>query len=60
LLGRRQISRAHLIDPTNDNGGRKMAWAPPSSYANRCVFACSNKELVCASLASAPTNAPVK
>jgi outer membrane protein assembly factor BamB len=48
--GYREISRAHLIDPTNDYGARKMAWTPPS-YANRCVFARNDRELVCASLA---------
>ena len=49
--GYQEISRAHLLDPTNDYGGRKMAWTPPA-YANRCVFARSDKELVCASLAA--------
>ena len=49
--GYEEISRAHLLEPTNDFGGRKMAWSPPS-YAQRCVFARSDKELVCAALAS--------
>lgn len=49
--GYREISRAHLIEPTNDYGGIKMAWTPPA-YANRCVFARNDKELVCASLAA--------
>ena len=49
--GYKEISRAHLLDPTNDFGDRKMAWSPPS-YAERCVFARSDKELVCASLAT--------
>jgi len=51
--GYREISRFHLLDPTSDYGARKMAWVPPA-YANRCVFARSDKELVCASLAAAP------
>ena len=49
--GYREISRAHLIEPTNDYSGKKMAWTPPA-YANRCVFARNDKELVCASLAA--------
>ena len=49
--GYNEISRAHLIDPTSDYAGRKMAWPPPA-YAGRCVFARSDKELVCASLAA--------
>jgi len=52
--GYQEISRAHLLDPTNDYGARKMAWTPPA-YANRCVFARSDKELVCALLASGRT-----
>jgi len=36
-----------------------MAWVPPA-YSGQRVFARNDKELVCASLASAPTNAPVK
>jgi outer membrane protein assembly factor BamB len=49
--GYNEISRAHLIDPTSDYAGRKMAWTPPA-YAGRCVFVRSDKELVCASLAA--------
>jgi len=47
--GYHEVSRAHLLDPTNEYAGRKMAWPPPA-YAERCVFARSDKELVCASL----------
>jgi outer membrane protein assembly factor BamB len=32
--GYHEISRAHLIDPTSDYAGRKMAWPPPA-YAQR-------------------------
>jgi len=46
-----EISRFHLIDPTSDYGAGKMAWVAPA-YAERCVFARSDKELVCASLAA--------
>jgi outer membrane protein assembly factor BamB len=56
--GYQEISRFHLLEPTADFGARKMAWVPPA-YANRCVFARNDKELVGASLA-APENKPVK
>jgi outer membrane protein assembly factor BamB len=51
--GYREISRAHLLDPTSPFGDRKCAWTPPA-YANRHVFARSDTELVCASLAATP------
>lgn len=48
--GYKEISRAAVLAPTFPFGGRKFAWAPPA-YANRCIFARSDKELVSASLA---------
>lgn len=48
--GYHEISRALLLEPTFPYQGRTFVWAPPA-YANRCVFARSDKELVCASLA---------
>lgn len=45
-----EISRFHLIDPTGDYSGRDVAWSHPA-FANKCVFARSDKELVCVSLA---------
>lgn len=48
-----EISRAALLKPTYSFGGRNVAWVPPA-YANRCVFARSDQELVCASLADRP------
>ncbi|MFH1920500.1 MAG: PQQ-binding-like beta-propeller repeat protein [Planctomycetota bacterium] len=51
--GYREISRAHLLEPTSPYGGRKCVWTPPA-YANRHVFARSDGELVCASLAAKP------
>ncbi|HWA97477.1 MAG TPA: PQQ-binding-like beta-propeller repeat protein [Pirellulales bacterium] len=51
--GYEEISRTKLIDPTTDQlrqrGG--VCWAHPA-YADRCVFARNDKELVCASLAA--------
>lgn len=51
--GYREISRSRLLEPTYSYAGRKVAWPPPA-YANRHVFARSDKEIVCASLASPP------
>jgi outer membrane protein assembly factor BamB len=48
--GYREESRAKLIEPTTPFGGRDCAWSPPA-FANRHVFARTEKELVCASLA---------
>ncbi len=51
--GFEEISRAKLIDPTTaqlrQRGG--VCWSHPA-YANRCVFARNDKELVCADLAA--------
>jgi outer membrane protein assembly factor BamB len=51
--GYREISRVHLLEPTSILGSRKFAWVPPV-YANRCIFARNDKELICASLAAKP------
>jgi outer membrane protein assembly factor BamB len=49
--GYEELSRVHLIDPTYSFGARKVAWTPPA-YADRQVFARSDTELVCVSLAA--------
>jgi outer membrane protein assembly factor BamB len=46
-----EISRFHMLDPTNKAYGRNVVWSHPA-FANRCVFARSDQELVCVSLAS--------
>ena len=51
--GYREISRARLLEPTSPFGDKKCAWAPPA-YANRHVFARSDAEVICASLAAEP------
>jgi outer membrane protein assembly factor BamB len=51
--GYREISRAHLLEPTSPFGDRKCAWSPPA-YANRHVLARNDVELICASLAAQP------
>jgi len=45
-----EISRTHLLEPTNRLANRMVVWSHPA-YANRCVFVRNDKELVCASLA---------
>ena len=45
-----EIGRIHLIDPTNTAAGRAVVWSHPA-FANRCVFARNDKEIVCLSLA---------
>jgi len=46
-----EVSRAKLIDPVGVGLGRKVVWSHPA-YADRCVFARNDKEIVCASLAA--------
>lgn len=47
--GYHEISRAHLIEPTNKDPGRLVVWSHPA-FANRCVYLRNDKELVCAIL----------
>jgi outer membrane protein assembly factor BamB len=56
--GYEEVSRAKLLDPTYQLGGggkfgpgRKVLWSHPA-YANKCVFARNDKEVVCYSLAA--------
>ncbi|HEY3323196.1 MAG TPA: PQQ-binding-like beta-propeller repeat protein [Planctomycetota bacterium] len=51
--GYEEISRAHILDPdmfSSGTGGRKVIWSHPA-FANRCVYARNNQELICVSLA---------
>ncbi len=45
-----EVSRFHVIDPTNDCFGRKVVWTYPA-YANRCLFVRNDNEIACYSLA---------
>jgi outer membrane protein assembly factor BamB len=45
-----EIGRFHVLEPTNDCFGRSVVWSYPA-YANRCLFARNDKELVCYSIA---------
>lgn len=49
--GYREISRAHVFEPTTPLGTNRFVWTPPA-YANGHIFARNDKELVCASLAA--------
>ncbi len=51
--GYKEISRARVLEPATTFSGRKTAWAAPA-FANRHIYARTNKELVCASLAKEP------
>jgi outer membrane protein assembly factor BamB len=44
-----EISRAHILEPTNTMAGRRVVWSHPA-FANRCVFARNDNEIVCVSM----------
>lgn len=46
-----ELSRAKLLEPTGQAGGRQIVWSHPA-FAHRCVFARNDKEIVCVSLAA--------
>jgi outer membrane protein assembly factor BamB len=48
--GYQELSRAHLLEPTNTAAGRNVLWSHPA-YANRHIYARNDKELICADLA---------
>jgi hypothetical protein len=48
--GYHELSRAHVLDPTNEAFGRDVVWCHPA-FADRCMFVRNDKELVCFSLA---------
>ena len=47
--GYEEISRTHLLDPTNSDPRREVVWSHPA-FANRCVFARNDREIICVSL----------
>ncbi len=47
--GYEEIDRAHLLDPTGPLADRKVLWSHPA-FADRCIFARNDKEIVCYSL----------
>ena len=46
-----ELSRAHLLEPTNTDPGRPVVWSHPA-FANKSVYARNDKEIVCVSLAA--------
>jgi outer membrane protein assembly factor BamB len=46
-----ELSRANLLAPVGVGLGRSVVWSHPA-YADRCVFARNDQEIVCASLAA--------
>jgi outer membrane protein assembly factor BamB len=48
--GYEEISRTKIIEPTNRLAGRQVVWMHPA-FANRCVYARNDKEIICVSLA---------
>jgi outer membrane protein assembly factor BamB len=48
--GYEEISRAHLLEPLSYARGRMVLWSPPA-FANRCLYARNDKEIICVSLA---------
>jgi len=47
--GYEEISRTHLLEPTNNAGGRAVHWCHPA-FANRCVYVRNDKEIICVDL----------
>lgn len=45
-----ELSRGHLLDPDNRDPGRPVVWSHPA-FANQCVYARNDSEIVCVSLA---------
>jgi outer membrane protein assembly factor BamB len=48
--GYQELSRAKILDQTNECFGRDVVWSHPA-FANKCCFARNDKEIVCVSLA---------
>ncbi len=46
-----EISRFHVLEPTNEVFGRPCVWSHPA-FADRAMFARNDKELVCVDLAA--------
>jgi hypothetical protein len=48
--GYEELGRFHMLKPDSEAFGRKVVWSHPA-FANRCVFARNNSELICVNLA---------
>jgi len=49
--GYEEVSRAHLLEPTNTAAGRDVLWSHPA-FANRHMYARNDKEIICVDLAA--------
>lgn len=49
--GYTELGRFQVLEPTNEAFGRPVVWSHPA-FAERCVFARNDKEIVCVSLAA--------
>lgn len=47
------LSRAQLLEPTQDSFGRPVVWCQPA-FAQGCIFWRNDKEIICVSLKSEP------
>ncbi len=48
--GFKELGRAKILEPTSRTGNRSVVWSHPA-FADKCMFARNDKELVCVSLA---------
>jgi outer membrane protein assembly factor BamB len=48
--GYEELGRFHVLEPTNRSGPRPVVWSHPA-FAQRCMFARNDEQLVCVSLA---------
>jgi outer membrane protein assembly factor BamB len=53
--GYEEIDRAHILEPTNTLAGHPVVWSHPA-FADRCVFARNDKEIICVSLGAGDQN----
>jgi outer membrane protein assembly factor BamB len=49
--GYEEVSRVHLLEPTNTAAGRDVVWSHPA-FANRHLYARNDKELICVDLSA--------
>ena len=49
--GYQELSRAMILEPAGTSQGRSIVWSHPA-YAQRCMFARNDREIVCVSLAA--------
>lgn len=49
--GYQELGRFHVLEPSNKTFGRAMVWSHPA-FAQRCLFARNDRELVCVDLAA--------